>query len=140
MEPLTKLSARSLQYYIIAQRWLADLEFLKVEMKFFQTLITEIGNQPGDRRSPLQFQDSVIKLVEMEPECMKAESSVAEHLKKLEMIAENRFPETMDVLAAEQACLEYLVLDLIHAFRTLKTGIFKTVQLSSKFDQRNAAL
>jgi hypothetical protein len=39
MQPTTSMSARSLQYYVIARRWLSDLEFFKIETSFLQKLL-----------------------------------------------------------------------------------------------------
>ena len=39
METLNSLSARSLQYLVIAKKWSADLEFYKFEIKFLRALL-----------------------------------------------------------------------------------------------------
>ncbi|WP_432709176.1 hypothetical protein [Pedobacter sp.] len=137
METLTKLSARSLQYYIITRRWSTDLDFFRIEIKFFIELISTVLTKQYDSTLQMDFSDSMIKLQEMEPELAKSEFSVAEHLEKLELIADNKIPEIQETLAAEQACLEYLMLDLAHEIRKLKTKVFNTIQIAHKFGQSN---
>jgi hypothetical protein len=132
METLTTLSARSLQYYIVTRRWSTELEFSRVEKAFLEALINELLPEPGNSPNDLGLNLSISKLQALEADLVKAEISVSEQLEKLELIAENKFPELKETLAAEQACLEYKMLDLVHEFRNVKTELFAKIRLKLK--------
>lgn len=137
METLTALSARSLQYYIVARRWSTELEFSRVEKNFLEALINELLFEPGNSPNDLSLNLSISKLQALEADLVKAETSVSEQLEKLELIAENKFPELKETLAAEQACLEYKMLDLVHEFRNVKTELFAEIRLKLKSHHQN---
>lgn len=137
METLTTLSARSLQYYIVARRWSTELEFSRLEKAFLEALINELLVEPSNSPDDLNLNFSMSKLQALDTDFVKAETSVSEQLEKLELIAENKFPELRETLAAEQACLEYLMLDLVHEFRNVKTELFTKIRTKLKSYRQN---
>jgi len=137
METLTTLSARSLQYYIVARRWSTELEFSRLEKAFLEALINEWLVEPSNSPHDLNLNFSMSKLQALDADFVKAETSVSEQLEKLELIAENKFPEQQETLAAEQACLEYMMLDLVHEFRDVKTELFAKIKIKLKSNRHN---
>lgn len=129
MQTLTTLSARSLQYYIIAKRWSADLDFFRIEKDFFKELLKQLAPE-SDVNENFVHEGLNVKLQNLNQELMEGGAAVAEYLNKLELIADQKFPEIRASLIPEHACLEYRMLDLVDEFRQLKLELFKAVKKS----------
>ncbi|MGZ3873813.1 MAG: hypothetical protein ACXVJD_12900, partial [Mucilaginibacter sp.] len=66
MESTPAISARSLQYYVIARRWASDLEFFRIETAFFHRLINDYILQLKDNNRTLQLLGTGKKLDKLE--------------------------------------------------------------------------
>jgi hypothetical protein len=112
----TAISARSLQYYVIAQRWLSDLEFFKIETSYLHQLM-------DDYIVRLQDDDHIQKLIATG----KSLNLLSDQIRQLELMAEDVIPEDSESLAAKQVQLEYFMTDLTHEFRKVKQELFHLV-------------
>lgn len=121
----TAISARSLQYYVIAQRWLSDLEFFKIETSYLHRLM-------DDYIVRLQDDDHIQKLIATgkslkKLEDMEVDNLLSDQIRQLELMAEDVIPEDSESLAAKQVQLEYFMSDLTHEFRKVKQELFHLV-------------
>jgi len=131
METLNSLSARSLQYLVIAKKWSSDIEFYKLEIKFLRSLlganfITLLNN--GDKETVKSINDDLIRLDE---EKTRLEYSLGDQIKQLELMAEDIIPEDATQVAGNQIRLEYMVAELFSEYKDLKREIFYLVQEAS---------
>jgi len=131
METLNSLSARSLQYLVIAKKWSSDLEFYKLEIKFLRSLlgvnfITLLNN--GDRETVKNINSDLTRLDE---EKTQLERSLNDQIKQLELMAEDVIPEDATQVAGKQIRLEYMVTELFSEYKDLKREIFYLVQEAS---------
>jgi hypothetical protein len=125
METTKEISARSLQYYVIARRWLSDLEFFKQESNFLRHLLQR-------HMLHIQNQEHMHELIVITNALEKLEvidiyELLAGQLRHLELMAEDIIPEDTTALAATQVKLEYYMSNLTKQFRLLKQDIFKLV-------------
>jgi len=131
METLNSLSARSLQYLVIAKKWSSDLEFYKIEIKFLRSLlgvnfITLLNN--GDRETVKNINSDLARLDE---EKTQLEFALNDQIKHLELMAEDVIPEDATQVSGKQIRLEYMVADLFSEYKDLKREIFYMVQEAS---------
>jgi hypothetical protein len=131
METLNSLSARSLQYLVIAKKWSSDLEFYKLEIKFLRSLlgvnfIALLNN--GDRETVKNINSDLTRLDE---EKTQLEGSLNDQIKQLELMAEDIIPEDATQVAGKQIRLEYMVTELFSEYKDLKREIFYLVQEAS---------
>src|SRR3569832_2150294 len=131
METLNSLSARSLQYLVIAKKWSSDLEFYKIEIKFLRSLlgvnfIALLNN--GDRETVKNITEDLIRL---DGEKNQLEYSLNDQIKRLELMAEDIIPEDATQVAGKQIRLEYMVAELFSEYKDLKREIFYLVQQTS---------
>ena len=131
MESTNGLSARSIQYLVIAKKWSSDLEFYKLEIKFLRSLlgvnfIALLNN--GDKETVKRINSD---LIQIEKDNKKLESSLTDQIKQLELMAEDIIPEDATTIAGKQIRLEYLVTDLFSEYKDLKREIFDLVQEAS---------
>lgn len=129
METLTTLSSRSLQYYVTAKQWSADLDFFRIEKVFFKELLNQF-TRDSDVNENFVSDNLIVKLQALNQELIEAGAAVAEYLNKLELIADQKIPEIKEKLVPEHACLEYRIIDLVGEFRQLKLELFKAVKNS----------
>lgn len=125
MQTATAISARSLQYYVIAQRWLSDLEFFKIETSYLLRLMDDYIIRLQDDRhiqKLIATGKSLKKLEEME-----VDDLLSDQIRQLELMAEDVIPEDSESLAAKQVQLEYFMSDLTHEFRKVKQELFHLV-------------
>lgn len=131
METLNSLSARSLQYFVIAKKWSSDLEFYKIEIKFLRTLLENnyfILQNNGEKDTVKRINNDLMLL---DVEKNQLERALNEQIQQLELMAEDVIPEDAVQVAAKQIRLEYLVTDLFSEYKDLKREIFYLVQEAS---------
>ncbi|MET4139512.1 hypothetical protein [Pedobacter sp. UYP1] len=124
METLIKLSARSLEYYINAKRWNADLEFYKDEIDFLNKLLKENFIHLTNSKRNIVIIHLIGKLAELVNEKHQVKELLDHQLKDLELLAEDLFIESKEAIAGKQAHLEYLIRDLVNEYREIKKSIF----------------
>jgi len=132
MGTTTAMSARSLQYYVIANRWALDLEFFKVETAFFYRLIEEYFIRSGDATYAAKFKKITEDLSKLETDKSYAGRLLNNQLKQLELMAEDIIPEDIDSLADKQIEIEYLVTGLLNEYREVKKELFSIVETIRK--------
>jgi len=125
MQATITMPDRSLQYYVIARKWLSDLEFFKIETAYLHRLM-------DDYIVRLQDAEHIHMLIEAGKELKKLEqmeldNMLANQITQLELMAEDIIPEDSESLAATQVKLEYFITDLNHQFRKVKHEIFRLV-------------
>lgn len=125
MQTATTISARSLQYYVIAQRWLSDLEFFKIETSYLHRLMDDyiIRLQDDGHIQKLIATGKSLKKLEK----MEVDDLLSDQIRQLELMAEDVIPEDSESLAAKQVQLEYFMSDLTHEFRKVKQELFHLV-------------
>lgn len=131
METLNSLSARSLQYFVIAKKWSSDLEFYKIEIKFLRTLLENnyfILQNNGEKDTVKRINNDLMLL---DVEKNQLERALNEQIQQLELMAEDVIPEDAVQVAGKQIRLEYLVTDLFSEYKDLKREIFYLVQEAS---------
>ena len=125
MQTTSTMSARSLQYYVIARRWLSDLEFFKIETSYLHRLM-------DDHIARLQDDAHIHKLIAagkalQQLEKMEVDDLLTGQITQLELMAEDIIPEDSESLSSTQVQLEYFMTDLTRRFRTVKQDIFALV-------------
>ena len=128
METLNSLSARSLQYYVIAKKWRSDLEFYKAEIRFLRSLLDGYFfamTHIGEKGSVAQISSDLMKL---EVDKNQLERSLDEQIKQLELMSEDVIPENAASLAGKQIGLENMVSSLLSEYKELKIKIFSLMQ------------
>lgn len=128
METLNSLSARSLQYFVIAKKWSSDLEFYKIEIKFIRSLLENnyfILQNNGEKDTVKRINDDLMRL---DVEKNQLERALDEQMQQLELMSEDVIPEDATQVAGKQIRLEYMVTDLFSEYKDLKREIFYLVQ------------
>ena len=128
MGTTTAMSARSLQYYVIALRWVSDLEFLNIETDFLRKLINDYQVCLCDKTHFEKFKLTGNNLLKLEQDKNRAESLLTKQLKVVELMAEDIVPEKADDLTANQVQLEYLMADITNEFRIVKKELFALIE------------
>ena len=122
METIPPGSSRSLQYYVVARRWLSDLEFFRMDINFLRELLNRQINQLQDREHLLKLNiakqglDNILSLV--------TDDLLSGQLTQLELMIEDIIPEDAEALACNQIRLELFINELLHKFRALKNEIY----------------
>jgi hypothetical protein len=128
MEGITAMSSRSLQYHVIASKWLSDLEFYKFEMGFLRTLLDNHFfniRYKEDRANVIGLNNDLMKL---EVDKNQLELALDDQIRQLELMSEDIVPEDVTSLAAKQIKLEYMVTHIFSEYKELKKQIFSLVQ------------
>ena len=128
MEGITGMSSRSLQYHVIASKWLSDLEFYKFEMGFLRTLLdNHFFNMEykDDRASVIGLNNDLMKL---EVDKNQLEIALDDQIRQLELMSEDIIPEDVTFLSGKQIKLEYMVTHIFSEYKQLKKQIFSLVQ------------
>jgi len=125
MENTITMSARSLQYYVIARRWQSDLDFFKLETAFLHKLLNRHISQLQDREHISRLVSAGKALQKLE--LMVMDDLLTGQITQLELMAEDIIPEDAESLAAAQVKLEYFMTSLTKDFRSLKQEIFELV-------------
>ena len=131
METLNSLSARSLQYFVIAKKWSSDLEFYKIEIKFLRTLLENnyFILQNNEEKDTVKRINNDLMLLDVEKNLL--EHALGEQIQQLELMSEDEIPEDVAQVAARQIGLEYMVTELFSEYKDLKREIFYLVQDAS---------
>jgi hypothetical protein len=127
METITAMSSRSLQYYVISRRWVADLEFFRTETQFLQRLLDDHFTQLCNEDHIDKLREVSKKLVVLEQDEQQVDKLLTRQLKNIELMAEDVMPEDADALAGTQVQLEYLVTNLTREYRGIKKELFNLV-------------
>lgn len=128
METLNSLSARSLQYFVIAKKWSSDLEFYKIEIKFLRSLLDNnylILQSNGEKDTLKRINNDLMRL---DVEKNQLERALDEQIQQLELMSEDVIPEDATQVAGKQIRLEYMVTELFSEYKDLKREIFYLVQ------------
>jgi hypothetical protein len=128
METITSLSSRSLQYYAIARKWKARLEFISLEVNFLRYLIDEHLFSPPDtnlRRAACDMKD---RLISLEFQKNTLYETIKGQLFQLELMAEDVVAEDVSELVATQIGLEYRIDEISAEYRELKKQIFALIK------------
>ncbi|MDB5126180.1 hypothetical protein [Mucilaginibacter sp.] len=128
METLNALSARSLQYYVMAEHWASDLKFFKIETAFFDKLIKEYFIPIGEISGMEALRDLLNKINRLKEDEQATCKMLTEQLQQLELMAEDFIPENIDSIQGKQVQLEYLVTNLTHEFREVKKDLFVKIE------------
>lgn len=127
METLTKLSARSLEYYINARRWKSDLYFFDLEIDFLNKLMDRYIKGNADVHQINDLRGYHEKLSQLTNEKHQIRELVDQQLKDLELLAQDTSIENIEKLSGKHAHLDCLMVDWIHEYRKLKMAFFVTV-------------
>lgn len=128
METLTKLSARSLEYYINARRWQSELDFFELEVDFLNKLIKECCGKNPDKVQLDQLLEDRAKLSELINEKHQIRELLDQQLKILELLAQGLQAENIEELTGKHASLDSLMMDWVSEYRKLKKDLFKTIE------------
>jgi hypothetical protein len=122
------MSARSLQYYVIARRWASDIEFSITETSFFYHLIDEYLIRLCEPAYVKTFKRIMTSLSKLEIDRNKTDRVLADQLKHLELMAEDIIPEDIDSLSVRQVELENRMCSLVEEYRKVKSELFALVE------------
>lgn len=128
MGTLNSLSARSLQYFVIAKKWSSDLEFYKIEITFLRSLLENnyyILQSNGEKDTLKRINNDLMRL---DVEKVQLERALDEQIQQLELMSEDVIPEDATQVAGKQIRLEYMVTELFSEYKDLKREIFYLVQ------------
>lgn len=125
METLLPVSSRSLQYYVIAERWSSDLEFFRLETDFLRQLLDRYISRLQDGEHLHKLVKAAKDLADLQK--LEVDGLLAGQLTQLELMAEDVIPEDADALASAQMKLEQFMTGLTQKFRALKQEIFQLV-------------
>ncbi|MDO3643684.1 MAG: hypothetical protein ACTHMI_02525 [Mucilaginibacter sp.] len=126
MESTLSMSSRSLQYYVIAKRWLADMEFFRIEAQFLHLLLERNMLIHLHDKAYLKLLIAANKELKQLQQLMKGDL-LSGQITQLELMAEDIIPEDAESLAATQVRLEYFMTDLTNRFRGVKQDVFALV-------------
>ncbi|MGZ3763819.1 MAG: hypothetical protein ACXVA2_04105 [Mucilaginibacter sp.] len=122
------MSARSLQYYVIAGRWLSDLEFFEIETAFLHRLMDDYFIRLNDPAFIGKFKKTGSDLLKLEEDKSRAHKMLNEQLEHLQLMAEDVIPESIDALTGKQIEIEYLMTNLTREYREVKKELFELVK------------
>ncbi|MES2062424.1 MAG: hypothetical protein V4456_10925 [Bacteroidota bacterium] len=128
METLNALSARSLQYYVMAEHWASDLEFFKIESVFFDKLISEYFIAIAEASGTEALRHVLNKISRLKEDEQATAKMLTEQLQQLELMAEDFIPENIDSIQGKQVQLEHLITNLTREFREVKKDLFLTIE------------
>jgi len=123
MPTAIKMPARSLQYYVLAKRWLADLDFFKVEAAYLHRLIDDYRQHLLDINH--QEQLIAIKADLLKLDDGEAGSLLSEQIWQLELMADDIIAEDAESITATQVKLECFMARLTNEFRLIKTQLYR---------------
>lgn len=124
METTNAISARSLQYYVIARCWASDLEFFKIETDFLHRLLDDYRIRLTNNEHIDQLRLMSTRLVNLEQEEDQITELLTDQIKHLELMAEDIIPEDTDALVVTQVKLENLTSVLTREYREIKKELF----------------
>jgi DNA gyrase/topoisomerase IV subunit A len=125
MGTTTAMSARSLQYYVIATRWAAELEFFNLETPFLYYLVEEYFIRLCEPARIKKFMRVRDELSRLEIDKKKIDSMLTHQIKMITLMSEDIVPEDIDSLSEKQIQLEYLVNGMTMKYRVIKKELFE---------------
>jgi len=125
MDTMLLNSSRTLQFYVVAKRWSADLEFFRLESSFLQRLLDRCIGQFNGQPKWQQMVKTSRDLRELER--LIDVDLLSRQLTQLELMAEDVIPEDADALTESQVKLEQLMAGLTRRFRDVKQEVFTLV-------------
>lgn len=128
MQILPTISARSLQFYVIARHWAADLEFFQTEAAFFDRLLNEHFMVLANSAHVSRVSNLIKKMTTLNADERHADKLLTEQIEQLELMAEDVIPEDTDQLAQKQIYLENLISTITHEYRQVKKDLFTLVE------------
>ncbi|WP_222538241.1 hypothetical protein [Pedobacter polysacchareus] len=128
METLTKLPERALEYYINVRRWKTYLDFFNLEVVFLNRLMEEHFLQLSGEQRIKKLTQLGSKLSALVNEKHRIKGLLDQHLKNLELLAEDLLHVSLDELSEKQADLECRMTDLIHQYREVKRELYLIVE------------
>jgi hypothetical protein len=134
METLNAMSARSLQYYLVAKHWASDLEFFKVETSFFKSLIDRYFTKVAEFSGIENLRKIMQKIQCLQDDELLLHESLAKQTRQLELMAEDFVPENIDKLKGKQIELECLIANLLVEFRQVKKELFALIETVMRED------
>lgn len=133
MDSTISLSTRSLQFYMIAKRWLSDVKFLRFEIDFLDSLLTTYYNEDLIYVDKNVFAGKLVALNQAKKDEIGIEALLIDQLWELELMADDILPEDTQVLTVKQIKLENLVKDFTNEIRQLKKDVYALVRLILKY-------
>lgn len=124
METHNAMSARSIEYYVISRKWVADLDFYKIETAFFHRLIEDHFIRLSAPENIDALRAAGKKLLQLEVEIGNADKRLTDQIKQIELMAEDIVVEDAGALAVNQVQLEKIMGDITHQFREVKISLF----------------
>lgn len=124
MGTATAMSARSLQYYVIANRWIAELDFFDLETPFLYYLMDEYFMRLCEPSCIKKFKQVILDLSKLEADRKNIESLLGRQLSEITRMSEDEVPENIDSLSGKQIKIEYLFNALTIQYRTVKKELF----------------
>jgi hypothetical protein len=128
METGITMSARSLQFYVIARKWASDIDFFKVEASFFQQLLEQHFIRLIEPANIERTKRISRRLKNLEAELTDTGIELDEQLRHIELMAEDVIPDDTAVLAVTQVRLEYMITNLTRLFRDCKKEVFRQIE------------
>jgi len=128
METGITISARSLQFYAVTKKWASDLEFFEIEVAFFHHLIKNHFTHLLEPKHLAETRAVSERLFWFETEIAHIERALGQHLKQVELMAEDIVPEDAATLAVTQVKLEHMIATLTQEFRDTKKALFKLLE------------
>jgi len=128
MKTPVKLSSKTSQYYVIAERWASDLDFFKVESNFFHHLLDKYVNSSSSKMHLEKLKKLGRELKVLEEERQKVEILVDELRSKIALVVEDKVHENQEEIESSHTTLELLMVELTKQYRELKRELFKTVE------------
>ncbi|RFZ85309.1 hypothetical protein DYU05_06855 [Mucilaginibacter terrenus] len=139
MDITNTLSARSLQYYVMARHWESDLEFFRIETDFLSHLINynlKLVKAIFDTSTLRSLLGKINRLKQDEQAVAKL---LAAQLQQLELMAEDIIPENVDEVKGKQVHLECLVAGLLKEYQAVKKSLFATIEHTLKENRTTVA-
>jgi hypothetical protein len=124
MGTTTAMSARSLQYYVIAKRWTTELEFFGLEIPFLYFLMDEYFMRLCEPACIKKFKQVITDLSKLETDRKNIKSLLGQQLSEITRMAEDIVPENIDLLSEKQIKIEYLFNALTIQYRAVKKELF----------------
>nr|WP_294945308.1 hypothetical protein [uncultured Mucilaginibacter sp.] len=127
METLNALSARSLQYYVIAEHWASTLDFFKIETAFFEKLVKDYFIPIAEISGMERLRHLLNNISRLKEDERAVSQMLNEQLKQLELMAEDFIPDNVLSLQSKQIEIEYLVANLTREFTAIKKDLFISI-------------
>ncbi|TFF35396.1 hypothetical protein [Mucilaginibacter psychrotolerans] len=137
MGTFNAMSARSLQYYLMAKHWASDLEFFKVETSFFKHLIDRYFTKVAEFSGVENLRKIMQKIQCLQDDELLLREALAKQIRQLELMADDFVPENIDRLKGKQIELEGLIANLLEEFRQVKKELFTLIETVMREDEHH---